>query len=1086
MKNLYILLSLLISLGLSGQNNIDRLFRFPATNGEMVVFTYAGDLYSVPISGGKARQLTSDKGYEMFAHFSPDGKTIAFTAQYDGNTEVYTIPTNGGAPKRLTITATLHRDDVSDRMGPNNIVMGWTPDGKYVIYRSRKQSHNDFVGQLFKVPATGGPSEELPLPTGGFCSYNADGSKLSLNRVFREFRTWKYYEGGMADDIWIYDFKTKETVNCTKNKAQDIFPMWNKNRVYFISDRDRIMNLFYYDVDSRQTVKVTNHNTYDIKFPTIHNDNIAYENGGYIYIYNITKQEETKVNVVVESEARWGREALVDASKSIAGVDLSPKGNRIIASARGEIFNIPVKNGITYNVTKSSGAHDRDPEFSPDGKKFAFISDLSGEFEIYLQDADMKAKPVQLTKNSKSYIFNLMWSPDSKKILYYDKEMTLKIIDTETKNTTLITKSKTWEISDFTWSPDSRFVAFSDNDGDGLNKIFIYTLETKKITPVTEGWYSSSSPEFSEDGKYLFFTSNRTFNPIYSATEWNVAYRNMDKIYFITLQKDLKSPFINSDEFDTTDPKETKESKDSKGSKDEKTSVETKNITIDFEGITDRIVDIPTPAGSYFNLISVGDKIYYSYFYFGQPGSELKFYDLKAKKETSIGKNMTMGLSAEKKKAIIFSNQKMYVVDLPSNKIELSESVNTDDMKIYVDPHAEWAQIYNEAWRQMRDFFYDPNMHGVDWEKMRDKYSVMLPYVNHRNDLTYLIGELIGELNVGHAYVGGGDKPEVEKVYTGLLGAKISQDKSGFYKIEKILKGENYRDNLRSPLTEVGVDVKEGDFIIAIDGVKTSELYDINLALRGKANKLVKLTVNSTASETGCREVVVKTIEDEAGLYYYNWVQENIEKVEKATNGQVGYIHVPDMGPDGLNEFMKHFYPLLTKKALIIDDRGNGGGNVSPMLLERLGREMTRANTARNQTIPGTTPRQMMNGPMVLLINQYSASDGDLFPYGFKKHQLGKVIGVRSWGGVVGIRGSLPFIDGGNLTRPEFASYSSDGKEWIIEGYGVDPDIVVENDPAREYQGIDDQLNKAIEVILLELKDTKPTPEPPKFPVKSK
>jgi len=1077
MKKLYIIFALIItSLSvISQETTINRLFRFPTIHGDTIVFTYAGDLYSVTTQGGVAHRLTSDKGFEMFAKISPDGKTVAFTGQYDGNTEVFTIPIEGGEPKRLTYTATLHRDDVADRMGPNNIVMAWTPDSKYIIYRSRKQSFNSFKGQLFKVSVGGGLSEELPLPAGGFCSFSPDGKKLAMNRIFREFRTWKYYQGGMADDIWTYDFDTKVTTQITKTKAQEIFPMYYKNTIYFLSDRDRTMNLFSFNLDSKQTLKLTQNTDYDIKFPSINGNMIIFEKGGYLYTFNADNQDIKKIDIQIDNDLRWGRDRYVDASKSMRNIDISPKGSRLLISARGEVFNIPAKEGVSYNLTKSSGAHDRQAVWSPDGKHIAWISDKSGEYEIYMSDPKGTTEPVALTSNSATYKFSLSWSPDSKKILWSDKKMDLLYVNIATKEVTKVAHSKSWEIRDYSWSPDSKWIVFSDNDGDGLQKIFMYNLESKNTTPLTQGWYSASQPSFSHDGKYLFFTSDRSFNPIYSATEWNAAYRNMTKIFMITLAAETPSPFEDEDIVDGVDEKEkAAEKKDM-------------DIIINLDQIQNRIIGLPVAAGRYWNIQYVKGTLYYNYFKFGVSGSTFKSYNLKEKKETELGKNTNFAITYDLKKMFISQHGKMQIIGIPhGGPVKVKEPIDLSGMKVWVKMHEEWKQIYDEAWRQMRDFFYDPNMHGIDWQAMHDKYAVMVPYVNHRNDLTYLMGELIGELSIGHAYIGGGDRPQPERINMGLLGAQLSKDASGYYKIDKILKGENFRSQLRSPLTQVGLNVKEGDYIIAIDGVSTKEYNDVYQAFIGKANQLVSLKINSSASEEGARTIVVKPISDEAKLYYYNWVEDNIRKVSEATNGQVGYIHIPDMGVDGLNEFMKHFYPQLTKKALIIDDRGNGGGNVSPMIIERLRREITRANTTRNQTKPGQTPRQMMIGPTVLLINQYSASDGDLFPYSYKKHSIGKVIGKRSWGGVTGIRGSLPFIDGADLRKPEFSTYAADGSGWIIEGWGVEPDIEIENDPAKEYAGEDQQLNKAIQVILEELKNYHPVPSPPPFPDKSK
>ena len=1060
--------------------------RFPAIYGDQVVFTFAGDLYTVDKAGGVARKLTSGVGYEMFARFSPDGKNIAFTGQYDGNTEVFLIPAEGGSPKRLTFTATLGRDDISDRMGPNNIVMTWK-DNENIVYRSRKKSFNSFKGQLFVAHVAGGLSDEIPLPSGGFCSYSPDGKKLAFNQVFREFRTWKYYKGGMADDIWIYDFGTKETKNITNNDSQDIFPMWYGDEIYFLSDRDRIMNMFAYNMKTGETRKVTNYTEYDIKFPSLGNESIIYENGGYIYNFDIATQKANKIDVEIADDVLVERTTYKDASKFINTYAVSPDGKRVVFGARGDVWSVPAKKGITKNLTGTSGIHERNVEWSPDGKYISFISDKSGEDEIYIMKQDGSEEPVQITDKGETYKYNPIWSPDSKKLLWSDKEQRVRFVDIETKTVTEVEQTPDGEIRDYNWSPDSRWITYSKPQRGGMSRIWVYNVETKEKQPVTDTWYNSNSPVFDTEGNYLFFSSSRDFNPIYSWTEWNHAYRDMNKIYFVTLQKDVKNPFApENDEVKVEEEKPAGDEAKDKDKKGDGKSEDSKNINIDFDGIVDRIIVLPGQAGSYWNINPIGDKVYYSSYHSGGSGTKMMVYNLKKQKSTELGNYGSFIVSANHKKMLIGARGKYYVIDLPNGKINLQDNVDLSNMKVWVDLKEEWNQIYNEAWRQMRDFFYDPDMHGLDWNAIHDKYQPLVPYVDNRNDLNYIIGEMIGELSIGHAYISGGDKPKPERIKTGLLGAQLSRDGSGYYRIDSILKGENWTRNVRSPLTEVGVDVKQGDYIVAINGKPTNNMVDIYQSLLGLAGKEVELTVNENAEMDGSRKVLIKPVADESGLYYYNWVQDNIRKVSEATDGKVGYIHIPDMGVEGLNEFVKHYYPQLMKKALIIDDRGNGGGNVSPMIIERLNRELTMFTIARNGS-PTTKPGGMMLGPKVLLIDCYSASDGDLFPYQFRKLGLGKIIGTRSWGGVVGIRGSLPFIDGGQLRKPEFAPFDTEGKKFIIEGHGIDPDIVVHNDPAKEYAGDDQQLNKAIEVILEELKNyPEEWPKVPPYPDKSK
>lgn len=1065
-----------------------RVLRFPAIYKDLVVFSYAGDLYSVPAAGGVARRLTSHPGYEAFARFSPDGKFIAFTGEYDGNREVFLMPAEGGVPVRLTYTPVLGRDDISDRMGPNNIVMGWTPDGQKIIFRSRMAEWNDFNGQLYLVPKEGGPPEELPLPRGGFCSFSPDGQKLAFNRIFREFRTWKRYRGGMVDDIWIYDFKTKKTENITNNGASDIIPMWSGNKIYFLSDRDenKRFNLYVYSTETRETRKVTDFKDYDIKFPSLGPDSIVFENGGYLYKLDLSSEKVSRIPVHIADDQVVARTELVKVADKINTWDIAPDGARAVFGARGEIFTVPAKTGNTRNLTGTSGVHERDVAWSPDGRWIAFISDKTGREEVYIVPQDGSGPVVQLTSDGECYKYAPLWSPDSKKLLWSDRLFRLRYVDIDKKQVVEVARSKFWEIRDYTWSPDSAWVAYSDQGENGMQKVYMYSLNSKDTIEITDGWYSSYTPCFSADGKYLFFVSDRDFSPVYSRTEWNHAYLNMSRIYLVTLTREVKSPFEpKSDEVTVTGAEAAgKEKQKAEKPVAAKPAAERLTVRVDKDGIRDRIVALPVEVSGYFGLTSVGDKLFYMKRSFGDRQTTLKFYDLSKLEEKDLGSVNGYVISADQKKMLVQQGRDFAIIDLPAGgPIKIEDKLNLSGLEIWLDRKAEWAQIFDECWRQMKDFFYAPNMHGVDWEKVRTQYEPLARAVNHRADLTYVIGEMIGELNAGHTYVGGGDLPKVDRVNVGRLGARLERDQSGYYLIKKILAGQNWDRNLRSPLTEVGVNAREGEYIIAVNGKSVTQVKDIYELLVNTAGKQVTLKVNSQPSDKGARDVVVVPIETENSLYYYNWVKKNAEHVARATGGKVAYIHVPDMGVTGLNEFVKHFYPQVDKKALIIDVRGNGGGNVSPMLIERLARQAVMMDIARG-SVPRPDPNALIMGPKVCLINEFSASDGDIFPYRFKRMQLGPLIGKRTWGGVVGIRGTLPLVDGGYLNKPEFATFSLEG-QWIIEGEGVEPDIYVDNDPAKEYEGIDEQLNKAIEIILIELKNREPKlPAVPPYPKK--
>jgi tricorn protease len=1072
-----------------------RVLRFPTISNDQIVFSYAGDLYSVASTGGVARKLTTHEGYESFARFSPDGKSIAFTGEYDGNREVYLIPAEGGVPKRLTYTASLGRDDISDRMGPNNLVIGWTNDGKNIVFRSRMRGWNDFIGQLYLVPAAGGTPTQLPLPRGGFCSFSPDNKKLAYNRIFREFRTWKRYRGGMADDVWIYDFETKKTENITNNAGLDIIPMWSGSKLYFLSDRDenKRMNLYSYDLEAKDIKKLTSFTDYDIKFPSLGPNAIVFENGGFVYRFDFASGQAAKVPIVIADDLLSGRTKIAKVGDKVTNFEIAPDGKRALFGARGDIFTVPAKNGNTRNLTHSPGVHERNSKWSPDGRWIAYVSDKSGEDEIYIMPQDGQGEAQQLTRIADTYKYQLFWSPDGKKIMWDDKLLRLNYVDIGTKEVVTIAKAEIGEIMTFVWSPDSRWIAFAKPEAVGMPRVYLYSLETKKTHAVTDGWYDSNSPCFSADGKYLFFVSDRDFNPIFSQTEYNHVYGAMSRIYFVTLAADTKSPFEpKSDEVEVkAEPEKTEETAKKEQAKPEASKpVEAKKeviLKVDPDGLASRLIGLPIDVANYGQIVSVGDSLFYQKRGDRELQSSLKMYDLVEKKETDLGTIDGYEISADQKKMLVAKDRGYAIIDLPKAPIKIEEKLDLSQMEVTLDLRAEWDQIFEESWRQMKYFFYAPNMHGVDWEAMRLRYRPLAQSVNHRADLTYVIGELIGELSSGHTYVGGGEVPIPPKVKVGMLGAQFERDvQTGYYKIAKILRGQNWARTLRSPLTEIGVNVKEGEHLIAINGVLTSKLNDMYEALLNTVGKQVTLKVNARPEETGSREVVVIPIENELPLYYYTMVQENIDKVDKATGGRVGYVHIPDMGIQGLNEFVKHYYPQLRKKALIVDVRGNGGGSVSPMIVERLRREIAMFEMSRD-TIARPDPDGLLLGPKVCLMNEFSASDGDIFPYRFKKYGLGKLIGKRTWGGVVGIRGSLPLLDGGQLMKPEFAPFGLDGKSWILEGVGVEPDIYVDNDPAKEFAGIDEQLNKAIEVILEELKTKEvQIPAVPPFPVKVK
>lgn len=1028
----------------SGENA--RLLRFPATNSSEVVFSYAGDLWTVPIQGGEARRLTSHIGYEMLAHYSPDGKTIAFTGEYDGNREVYSIPAGGGEPVRLTYTATNGRDDLGDRMGPNNMVLAWSPDGKKIVFRNR--TGDGFEGLLWTIGPEGGMPRQIPLPEGGWCSYSPDGSQLAYNRVMREFRTWKYYRGGMADDIWIYNPKQGKVTNITNNDAQDIFPMWVGEEIYFASDRDMTMNLFVYNTRTGATEKVTNFREYDVKFPSTDGKTIVFENGGWLYSLNPSTKEYKQIPVTLAAEGVYGRtEYRTLKAADITAVSAAPDGSRVAVTARGEVFDVPVGKGVTRNLTRSSNSNDRGAVWSPDGKWIAWISDATGETELCLYDVKA-GETRQLTDGSDTYIRTLQWAPDSKHIYYTDrKNRFVEVSPADGKRRTVMECPEA-EFRGVDISPDSQWLAYTRPAANEMGIVYLRNIASGKEYPVTERWYNSGSPAFSADGKYLIFTSDRDLSPQYSRIEWNYSFQDMSGAYLALLSSRTPSPLIASD------PSVSMEKADAKDKKEDPAP------GIEPEGIGGRIVKLPVKGRSFY--CNEG-KLWY----LGRGGTRV--FDFKSGEDSECC-DASMWPVKGSKNALFRKGGNVFVAGI-GPKVSLKEKADLSRLATTIDFAQEWAQLYDEVWRAFRDGYYLENMHGRDWKAVKAKYEVLLPYALTRLDVNYILGEMISEVASGHCYVTPGDYPKPERIPMGLLGATFSKVADGF-RIDKILEGATYRPELRSPLTEPGLGVKEGDVITAIDGISLKDVDNIYKLLIGKADVLTELSV-------GGRKVVVKPIADEGPLYHYAWVLKNIRTVEKLSGGRVGYIYIPDMGPEGLSEWARYYYPQLDKEALIIDDRANGGGNISPMIIERLQRKAYRLTMRRGSSMVGTIPEGTHTGPKVLLINKYSASDGDLFPWSFKANKLGTVIGTRTWGGIVGISGPLPYVDGTDVRVPFFTNYDAATGQWIVENYGVDPDILIDNDPVKEFAGTDQQLEKAVQVALEQLKDRKPLPGVP-------
>jgi tricorn protease len=1062
-----------------------RLLRFPDIHGDTVVFSHAGDLWSVPASGGMARRLTSGEGLELFPRFSPDGKWIAFTGQYDGSLDVYVMPASGGEPRRLTWYPS---QDNNDRMGFDNMVLGWTPDGK-ILFRGQRGPIRGFIGEPYVVSPEGGPVGRFPLPESGAVSFSGDGTRIAYTRIFRDFRSWKRYKGGMAQDVFVYDLRTKSLERVTDWPGTDTQPMWIGDAIYFLSDRENWkLNLWKVDVRTKAAARVTNFTEYDVKWPHAGSGKIVFENGGYLYVLDPAAGTSTKLTVTLPDDRKLARPRWVKVEDRITSVSLAPGGLRAAVTARGDVFTVPAENGTTRNVTRTEGVREKNAVWSPDGKWLAFFSDATGEEELQIAPEDGKGPPVALTSGSSSWSFPPVWSPDSKKLAFADRAMHLWVVDVATKQKTLVDTATIWEISGYAFAPDSRWLAYRKQVDTDRGALFLWDAGTKVSTQVTPSVVESDEPVFDPEGEYLFFLSDRDIAPMLGEFELSFTVNRATRPYALLLKSDGASPFApRSDEAKKGDAAEEVK-KDAKGeAKKEEKKVP---FRIDLAGLADRVVAFPVPPGDYGRLTAAKGKLFWLSFppvalteAEGPAKATLQTFDLEKRKVTDLLTNVEQYALAPDGSRLAVKIEKAWAIVEPKEGLKPGDGkLDLSGLALELDPPKEWAQIFRETWRLYRDFFYVPDMGKIDWTAIRKRYEPLVARVSHRIDLNYVLAEMAAELGSGHAYVGGGDYPKPQRMPVGTLGADLVLDEtSGRWKIARILEGQNWNEKRRSPLTEPGVKVSAGDYLLAIDGrdlTARDEPYRFLAGTVGPTGekpvaagggKSVTLLVNGKPEKAGAHEIVVRPMASEKDLRYYNWVEENRRRVEKATNGRVGYIHIPDMGGEGLTEFIRQYYSQLRKEGLIVDVRANGGGFVSEIILERLRRSVKGMNSARNAR-PGPYPSASFNGPMVALISEYSASDGDIFPYYFREYGLGPLIGKRTWGGVVGIRGlGGGMVDGGYTHVPEFATYSL-GSEWVMENEGVSPDIEVDNLPADEMAGKDAQLERGIEEILKRIK----------------
>lgn len=1069
-KSLFVMLFASAVLPVIAQSDAS-LFRYPDVSKTQIVFVYANDVWVVPKAGGTATRLSSPPGGEMMPKFSPDGTQIAFSAMYDGNLDVYILPVNGDIPKRLT------------NHGYPDRVVDWTNDGKNIIFASRRQSGKERFSQFYSIPATGGAETKLPFAYAEYGSYSPDAKQMAVVIRTEVGRNWKRYRGGDNGDIRIYNFEKQHQENISINSnAADDFPMWHENYIYFLSDRgtEMRMNLWRYEISSKKIEQLTQFTDYDVHFPSQGPDEIVFEAGGKLYLYAFATKQHREVKVSVVTDFALMKPKTIAVNEYIQHAAISPDGQRVLMEARGDIFSLPAENGFVKNITISSGVAERYPSWSPDGRTVAYWSDQSGEYELWVMDPNKEGSARKLTSYGAGFRYGMKWSPDNKKIAFIDKAGEIKIYNigsgiTEQVDKGLYFTHGNMEGFTFSWSPDSRWLAYNRDLENQHFATFIYDAQEKKKHQITSGFYSSYSSAFDPSGKYLYVLTSQNFKPIYSDLDNTFIYANSSQLAVIGLQK--STPSILQPKNDTVllklDDKsktnsETRKKKDlKKGNKEIKDS---NAVVIDFDGIENRLELLPIPSGNINSLNVTKDKVLYLRLAntgAAEESASIKYYDIDKREEKTILNGVDNFLVSENQEKLLVSKSGAWALIAPTEGAKFEKPLRIAEMQMTIEPRKEWNQIFNDTWRIERDYFYDGNMHGTDWAAIKIKYSKLLDLAVTREDVDFIIGEMMGELNASHTYHSGGDFEKVKTAQTGYLGINWEAD-GKHYKLKKIIRGASWDAETSSPLDRPGVNIKEGDYILAVNGIPITTDQEPYGAFQGLADKTVEITFNQSPSFTGAKKTIIKTLSDESRLRNLNWIENMRKRVDEATNGEVGYIYVPSTGLDGQSELMRQFNAQWNKKALIIDERFNNGGQIPDRFIEMLNRTPLSFVATRDGK-PWQWPFFANFGPKVMLINGWSGSGGDAFPDYFKKKNLGPLIGGRTWGGLIGISGYPTLVDGGEITAPSFRLYNPDGT-WFKEGHGVDPDIDVDEDLGAMAKGVDPQLERAIDEIKKQLK----------------
>ncbi len=1050
------------------------LLRFPDVHGDTVVFVRGDDIWAVPAGGGLARRLTDHEGLERQPRLSPDGSLIAFTGEVDGNPDVYVMDADGGDVRRLTFHPDLDE------------VVGWHPTRNAVLFRSRRASFNRF-DRLFLIGPDGRGLEELPLHQAGRGAISPDGGRIAYNRVAIEDRTWKRYRGGLAPDLWLYDLATGRDRRLTDGSGAEHLPIWVGDRVYFVSDEDGVSNLWSLDPATGERAQVTHHRDLDVLRPSGDGARIAYELGGDLWLLDTATGATRPIPVQLPTDDRERRPYLTSVADLVTSVDCAPKGGRALVVARGDVFTVPREHGPTRALTASSGARERDAVWSPDGSKVAYLSDASGEYQVYVQDAVGGSPPVRLTELGPGFRHSLSWSPDGSHLAFADHTLALELLDLASRSVVQVDRAErepmdagfdAKPIADYAWSPDGKWIAYAKIDPDLVSRLYLYSLETGQRHRVSEGLYNDFGPAFSRDGEHLLFVSNRHFEPTLCDLEWEMVYKRMAGVYALTLRRDGPPllPLL-SDEVASAAPE--RERGGGRGQEQAGEAGAAEPVRVDLDGLAGRVEALPLPGGNYRELAAGDGEVYYldadsgdfNRFDFREPPKRrLAAFSLAERETRTLLEGVdACALSADG--AHLACRQADGVVVLAVGEAGEGRSappvtLDLGGLRATVDPPAEWRQVFDEVWRLERDFYYEPGMNGLDWPAVRAKYLPLLERAASARDVEHVVGELIGELATSHTYVTGGrGHREAEEVSVGLLGADwVADEAAGRYRLGRVLRVADWNGGVAPPLAGPGHEVREGDYLLAVNGREVTTEREVFAAFQDLAGEQVRLTFSHGPTRQGAFDVVTVPLRSERTLRYLDWVERNRRRVDQASGGKIGYIHLPDTYLGSAVELGRSFYGQTEKQGLVVDGRFNGGGLDPEIFLHRLARRPL-AYWTRRHSADQVTPLWATRAHMVCLTNHEAGSGGDELPYQFRLLGLGPVIGTRTWGGLVGVSMSVPLVDGGSVTAPDYRIYTIDGR-WVVENEGVAPDIEVELDPAEMARGRDAQLEKGVEVLL--------------------